>query len=183
MSMMDNLKEKFENLKTQGYREWLNNNSAAVTVGSVAILLLSLAVIINQNRQSKPSSPGNAYFYDVVTKELISDKVTRIAPITTADGHEAVRAHYFSCAECADGERFLGYYEKYTAEMKEKLEKNPQSFELYDAAFKGRLYCAPELDPADAKNWVGAESAKGQKITEVLQTKCPARKLRYCPGK
>lgn len=185
--MWDELREKLrldelgEKLNVDGMREWINNNSAAVTVGAVAILLVSLAVIIRQGGSGPKATPGEAYFYDTTTKELITDKATRIPPITTPEGHEAVRAHYFTCGECTDSQRFLGYYEKYSPEVKEKLEKNPQSFELYEMAFQGRLYCAPDKDPNDPKSWVGAESPAGFQITEDLQKKCPVRKLRYCP--
>lgn len=185
--MLEQLKEKFsdmaETLKVGGFREWVNQNSAVVTVAAVVVLVLSLAIIINQGRGRSAPKPGNAYFYDVVTKEYFTDSATKIPPITSPAGNEAVRAHFFTCGECTEktsdegGERFVGYYEKYLPDIKAKLEKNPEAFEFYEEAFQGRLYSP------DGTKWTQAESPTGFKLIEDLQTKCPAKKLRYCPPK
>jgi hypothetical protein len=183
MGFSDRWPEIKERLNAQGVREWINNNSAAVTVGAVALLVVSLAIIISQGRGAAKPTPGNGYFFDTVTKEIFTDKATRIPPIQSPDGHDAVRVHFFTCNECTDktdkdgGERFIGYFEKYAPEVKARLEKSPQSFELYEMAFQGRLYST------DGEKWIPAESPAGFKLTEALQKKCPPRKLRYCPPK
>jgi len=176
--MLGDLKYKLQDMfGGGGFREWINNNSAVVTVAAVAILIVSLAVIINQGRgRSGPNTPGNAFFYDTVTKKVFTDDATKIPPIQSPDGNPAVRAHFFTCGDCADeSDRFLGYYEKYTDDVKAQLEANPQAFELYEMAYEGRLYSA------DGENWVTAESPDGIAITQALQGKCPPKKLRYCP--
>lgn len=185
--MLEDLKVKLsdmaEKMKVGGSRDWINQNSAVVTVASVVVLVLSLAIIINQGRGHAAPAPGNAYFYDTVTKEYFIDSATKIPPITSPAGNEAVRAHFFTCGECTDktkdegGERFIGYYEKYTPDVKEKLEKNAQQFEFYEEAFQGRLYSP------DGVRWTAAESPTGFKLVEELQQKCPAKQLRYCPPK
>jgi prepilin-type processing-associated H-X9-DG protein len=129
-----------------------------------------------QSRRTAPK-PGNAYFYDVVTKEYFTDSATKIPPIKSPAGNEAVRAHFFTCGQCTDEERFIGYYEKYTSDLKKKLEKDPEQFEVYEEAFDGRLYSA------DGEHWVKAESPEGFALIEKLQQRCPAKKLRYCPPK
>jgi len=42
----------------------------------------------------------------------------RVLPIQSPDGNEAVQAHFYACGECTEESRFLGYYEKFTAEAK-----------------------------------------------------------------
>ena len=126
--------------------------------------------------------PANGYYYDTVTKNVFTQKSSLFPPIQSPEGHEAVRVHYFTCGECTDkiekdgGQRFVGYYEKYSAEVKELIEKTPNSSEFYEMAFKSRLYSA------DGEKWVAAESPDGFMLTEALQQKCPAGKLRYCPA-
>ena len=164
-------------------REWINQNSASVTVAAVAVLLGSMTVIMNRHRRTGGVEPGEAWYYDTVTKEYFRDKTTKIAPFNRDNGNEAVRAHFFTCGECTEatledtppGERFIGYYEKYTDEVKAKLEEKSESFALYEMAFQGRLYSR------DGQEWFAAEKTEGTAITAELQKKCPPKKLRYCP--
>lgn len=163
-------------------RDWINNNSPTVTVGAVAIMLAALAFIVMRSQRNPPGEPGQAYYYDTVTKEVFSDVTTKVAPFTRENGNIAVRAHYFTCGECTPktveegGERFIGYYEKYTDEVKAKLdEKGGESFMIYEMAFQGRLYSN------DGETWVAADQPEGTAITSALQSKCPPKKLRYCP--
>ncbi len=121
------------------------------------------------------AAPGNAWFYDVVSKDYFTDKTTRVAPFIRDNGHTAVRAHFFTCGDCTEQERFLGYYEKYTDEVKAKLEQKSKNFALYEMAFQGRLYST------DGEHWFPAEKPEGTQITADLQKKCPPKKLRYCP--
>ena len=162
-------------------REWINQNSASVTVAAVAVLLISMSVIVNRHKRGGGGEPGEAWYYDTATEEYIRDKTTRIAPFIRENGNEAVRAHFFTCGECTElteeqgGERFIGYYEKYTEEVKAKLEERSESFALYEMAFQGRLYSR------DGQTWFPAEQTEGTAITADLQKKCPPKKLRYCP--
>lgn len=168
-------------LKIDSARDWVNRNSAIVTVASVALLVVSLAVIISSNSTPTAPPPGEAYFYDVQSKEYFTDKATKIPPIKSSAGNEAIRAHFFTCGECTDEAKFLGYYEKYAPEVKAKIENNPESMHFYEEVFQGRYYCPPDADPTDNLSWVAAETPEGFAIAQELQKKCPARKLRYCP--
>lgn len=158
-----------------------------VALAGLAVLGVSFAVIINQNKRPGPPPPGEAYFYDVVTREYFTDKATLIPPIQSPSGNEAIRAHFFTCGECTEalhtdgGQRFLGYYEKYAPEVKAKIENNPESMHFYEEVFQGRYYCPPGADPTNESNWVEAETPDGFAIAQSLSKKCPARKLRYCP--
>ena len=162
-------------------REWMNNNSPVVTVAAVVLLIGALAFLVMRNRPAGGGSPGQAWYYDTVTQEYFVDKTTRIAPFKRDNGNDAVRAHFFTCGECTEktkadgGERFIGYYEKYTDDVKSKLEQAGESFAMYEMTFQGRLYSK------DGKTWHSAEQPAGNAITADLQQNCPPKKLRYCP--
>lgn len=119
--------------------------------------------------------PGLSWYYDVETKEYFTDSPARVAPFKRDNGHEAVRAHFFSCGDCDQGERFIGYYEKYTDEVKQKIESRADTSKLYEAAFSGRLYSK------DGQTWLAADKPEGIAITTELQKRCPPKTLRYCP--
>ncbi|MBI1368426.1 MAG: hypothetical protein GC162_07195 [Planctomycetes bacterium] len=129
--------------------------------------------------KAKAVDPGKAYFYDVKTKEYFVDSATKIPPIKSAAGNDAVRAHFFTCNDCGDNNRFIGYYEKYEPQVKAKLDarlaKQDADAEFYEEAFQGRLYST------DGIKWVAAESPEGFKIVEDLMKKCPEKQLHYCP--
>jgi prepilin-type processing-associated H-X9-DG protein len=122
-----------------------------------------------------PASPGEAWYYDTVTSEYFTDLTTKVAPYKNARGNESVRAHFFTCGDCTEEQRFIGYYEKYTDEVKARIEEKQDSFMIYEMAFQGRLYSR------DGKKWVPADKPEGIAITSELQRKCPPKKLRYCP--
>jgi len=174
---LQDLKDK---LKVDSLRDWVNNNSAAVTVGAVVVLIISLGVIIsNSGGRSTNIAPGEAWYYDTVTKEYFTGEATHIPPIDH-NGNEAVRAHFFTCGQCTEEARFIGYFEKYTAEAKSKIESNPEAMEMYyEVEFQGRLFS----ETGEPDTWVEAESPEGRMITQKLHTKCPPKKLRYCPPK
>jgi hypothetical protein len=151
-----------------------------VTVIAVVVLIGALAFVVG--RKVRPTAAaGSAWYYDTATGEFFTDKTTRIPPFKRDNGNEAVRAHFFTCGECTPkmntegGQRFIGYYEKYTDEMRDKLQESTQAMMLYDMAFQGRLYSS------DGKTWVPAEQPEGTAITADLQQKCPPKSLRYCP--
>ncbi|MBI1367013.1 MAG: hypothetical protein GC162_00015 [Planctomycetes bacterium] len=164
-------------------REWMHRKAASLTGAAVMIAVAGLALMValnpsknNRMDDATRPSPGQAWFYDTTTGVYFTELATRVPPIVSPAGNPAVRAHFFTCGSCEDdAERFLGYYEKYTPEVKRRLENAPETFEFYEEAFNGRLYSA------DAQHWVEAESPDGLKIVERLQEKCPSRSLRYCP--
>jgi hypothetical protein len=135
------------------------------------------------SRRSAPVGPGEAWYYDTKTKEYFKDVTTKVAPFNNDKGNESVRAHFFTCGDCTDevgengasNKRFIGYYEKYTPEVKAKIEEKSDSFMIYEMAFQGRLYSK------DGKKWVAADKPEGIAITSDLQKQCPPKKLRYCP--
>jgi len=108
-----------------------------------------------------------AWYYDVVTGEVFAARAKQIPPIQSPDGHEAVRVFFFSCGECTEGERFAGYYMKYTAAMKQQLDADPAKFAAaFGESHPGRLFSA------DGQTWVEAPTVKESGVAEYLANRC-----------
>jgi len=100
-----------------GLRDWINDNSSIATIGAAALLVVSLGWLTVPTG-SRAVDPGNAYYDDTETGEVFEASARRVPPIQSPDGNEAVQAHFYACGECTEESRFLGYYEKFTAEAK-----------------------------------------------------------------
>jgi len=171
-----------EKLKIGGVRQFVNNNSAVVTVGAVAIIIVGLAAIIKygagNSTGTAPATTG--WFWDVEDKAAFVDEATNISPFKRPNGHTAVRLHYFSCGDCTKEQRFVGYMEKYTDEVRDKLEKSRKG-EITDGFYEEEQM-AGLLYSKDGETWFSAQSPEGQMLVSATYKKCPDRKqLQYCP--
>ena len=178
-------------------REWVNQNSAAVTIGAVVILIFSLAYLWLQNKG--PSGSGartmQFYFYDVQTGEQFVAKGDDLPPITRENGNKAFKAYVFTCGSCSnEAERFVGYYEGFTEDYKQKRaaaieaakSSNPEGGPMPEAMYameegisEGRLLSV------DGKNWVASDSPEGIEINIALSKACDGKggQLKPCfPG-
>lgn len=169
------------------FRDWANRNSAVATIAAVAVLVVALVILVSSG-SGGPSASGDAYFYDVETGETFVGDATAIPPIQSPDGNEAVRAHFYTCTECTEEARFLGYYEKYTAEAKKAIEEAQQSssssdpeqsseaeMQAYEASMSGMLYSK------DGENWQQSQGPGGAGPQQELQDKCgDGQRLKYC---
>src|SRR5687768_6396233 len=125
-------------------RNWMNNNSATVTVIAVVILVGAIAFMVGRKIRP-PTSAGQAWYFDTTSGEYFTDVTTKLAPFKRDNGNLAVRAHFFTCGECTtdtgaadSSKRFIGYYEKYTDEVRAKLqETTSESFAMYDMNIGG----------------------------------------------
>ena len=108
-----------------GIRQWVNENSAVVTVITLLVLVVVVYFIVKAQfgpgRLNSDDMP--VYYYDTVTKERIPGVVDRVPPFVNDKGNECVRVAVFSCGECTEGEMFNAYFEKYTDEMKQMIEQ------------------------------------------------------------
>ncbi len=112
-------------------RDWINSNPTVVTSGAVVILVAALAWIITAGiggSGGSSASGAQAYFLDLKTGELFKDSDSKLAPIESPNGNQAVRAVVFSCGSCDDKEkRFIGYYQKLPPEMQKMRPKDGTS--------------------------------------------------------
>ena len=84
------------------WREWLNNNSAAVTIVAVVALIVALGLFV-WHMQRGAVQPGQiaVYYYDLGSGKLIKAKQNDIPPIKTGSGENmGVKAYVYSCGEC-----------------------------------------------------------------------------------
>lgn len=169
-------------------RNWLNNNSAVVTILAVVVLILSLATIILSTRQGS-FTPQDVpyYFYDLDAKELFVGKSSQTPPIDTpAGGKRGVKAYVYSCGDCADeSTRFVGYLEMYTPEakeMQEKMNRNDGSINYDDPNNDPMMVVDRGRRIADVKGekWFSYDSVDGVKIIEYPSTRCPDGSFREC---
>lgn len=170
--------------RSGGLREWMQGNQTIVAGAAGVLLLICLIAIIMQIAPTGSSvkTPNSAYFYDVVTGKVFQAPFDAVPPITSPDGNEAVRAHFYSCGDCNESDRFVGYYEKYTPQAKEVVEKartsaDPNQAMPYEPMGDGLLISF------DAKTWFAMYSPKAEQgMGERLN--CPGgQRLRYCQAK
>lgn len=168
-------------------REWLNNNSAIVTVVAVLVLCFALAFIIwNSSSNNRRYGPIDVYFVDLNTSEIFvarSDQIPPIAAPSDNDGGKSgVRAHIFACGDCpsglrgrtidelADNEVFVAYLERYTDEAQSLLsgDMQPEDEERYYMAMEmGQLVTAP-----GSSNWVSMNSERGYMLMSRSSERC-----------
>ena len=153
-------------------REWMNQNSAAVTIIAVVLLLISLGVIIMTLTPNNPSRIVDVYFMDTADEVLFTATSDQLPPITAPSGKEGVRAFVFSCGDCGDkASQFVGWLETYTAEAKAAISAPMDDPEAgmanYELIENGHMVCDPV-----SKRWVMANSEQGFNIMDMVQTKC-----------
>jgi hypothetical protein len=146
-------------------RTWLNNNSAVATVLVVAVLLGALASLVLRGRSPR-ARPTQVYYFDVTTSRLFTASSADLPPITSPDGHEAVRAHFFACGPCSREKRFLGYYEKYSDETRKALAQRRDALMFNPGPIPGHLYSL------DAQAWHEEASPEAQAILNGIYSRC-----------
>ena len=140
-----------------GIRETLNKNSALTTGGTIAIILLALAVVAWEMKP-KTVKIVNGYFFSTDDGQTwYVDEMTNNPPYQH-DGQEAVLAHIYDCG----GKDFCLFLEKLTPDMKATMEDPNHGDVNIDA---GSLV----KKPGD-KDWVGKTTKDGRAI---MQLKCP----------
>ncbi|MFG0249180.1 MAG: hypothetical protein ACF8OB_09865 [Phycisphaeraceae bacterium JB051] len=154
-------------------REWMNQNSAVVTIIAVVLLLVSLGVIIMTLTPQRAARVVDVYFMDTSDGALFIDKSDQLPPIVAPSGKDGVRAFVFSCGDCGDeSSRFIGWLETYTPEAKKAIEtpaEGPEGgMDNYEVVENGHLVAAPNSNG----QWVMANSEPGFKIMDNVQTNC-----------
>ncbi len=152
---------------SNGYREWMDNNGQWVTIGAVILLVVVIVYLVWPNGIDK--KPTYAYFYDLTDNKVVEMLSTEVPPVIDPEtGHELVGVHFYTCGSCleSNGERFVGYYEKYTEEAKaeklEQLRKLAAGEKWVDSTTPDQR--KGQLISLDGKKWVELYSSAGQKI-------------------
>ena len=174
-----------------GLRQWVNDNSAVVTVAAVVVLVLAVLFIFRGQFGGGIDIPNadelQAYFYDTVTEEVFVDKQNKIPPFVNEAGHECVKVRMYTCGNCAESERWPAFYEKFTEDMKKQYEEAmAQSGGKYIPMMGGMMgpgQMGGTLMSLDGQNWVTQMDPSIRGRYKEMMTKCPDGKYRPCnPG-
>lgn len=171
-------------------REFMNNNSALVTILAVVVLVVSLGVIIMNTRGPGVARTIDLYFYDLNTGKLFTAKSDQIPPIEAPSGPlqgqpgnlpAGVRAHVYACGECPDltgmtlqeveqAGAYIAYVEMYTEQGKAALTagaSGPPEGPMIDPMEQTLIARVPELA------WQPMYSDAGFRLTESGHRACP----------
>ena len=141
-----------------GLREWLNDHRGTTTGIVIAGVLVAIALVVIQvraNRHVYPTKLPDAFFSVDDGKTFFTAGMENIAPFDYG-GREAVHAYVFEC----NGNRFVGYLERYTPEVRKAMlgGKHTAEMEMY-----GR-----ELKKPGSTTWVkSGDITVEAKITDV----------------
>lgn len=168
-----------------GHVEWMPKDRATQT-------FKKLGMEDPYKQKAKPGKevgPGKpkAYYYDTKTKKVFTAAADQFPPITSPEGNEAVRVHFFSFGSCdKKDERFIGYMEKYTDEAKKKLEAAKKAgdpkpgsqeemalMEMYELGLRYSI---------DGKTWHSPESESFMKELDA-KLSSPHSRAKYCRAK
>lgn len=176
------------------FRDFMNNNSALVTIVAVVVLVISLGVIIMNTRGPGAVRAIDLYFFDLSTGQLFvasSDQIPPIdspgGPLNTPQGAKpaGVRAHVFACGECPDlkgmnteqvkaAGAYIAYLEMFTEQGKAAMTapapadgQGPPPEMMMDP-MQSTLVKRVE-DP----QWMPMYSEPGYRLTESAVQQCP----------
>ena len=155
-------------------RDWIDNHQGIIGVGSAVVIVVALLWMWLGGDSETRTPEDEAWYFDAVEQEAFTAPSRQIPPIESPWGNDAVRVFYFSCGECTIEERFAGFYMKYNAETKAKLEADENlKASAFGESFPGRMYSA------DGVNWVEAPNISASGVTAKLGERCFG-KLRSC---
>lgn len=152
-----------------GLRQKLNQSPMAT--GLLCVVLSAAALASIKATSSKPV-PGLRYFYDLSTRQVISEVGTAPFPPTMlASGNQGVAARIFACGGCKNGEQFIGYLEKFTDEFQAIMTADPTVTGPVMVPSEGTLVA--EAPGAGEKIiWVEMHSFEGQAILRSVAGRC-----------
>ncbi len=141
-------------------RDWVNTHPGVTAAVLAAGICVSLGMFAYKlGFAGTTDFEPRSWYLDTGSGELFRDRFTRVPPFEAPSGAEAVRVFRFRCA--AESPAVVGYYEKYTPEVRDRLLAEPILHEFFEASFKsGRLWSR------DGKRWVDSQSPEGKRMVE-----------------
>ena len=158
----------------QKLRHWATENTKIAIPICVVVFLLSLGAVLWQLREPSGNIPDKAWFYDIKAGKIFTASSKSIPPIKSPAGNEAVLAHFYTCDQCTDDQRFLAYYEKYPEEIKKHFESAGADMHLMSEGGSETLISV------DAVEWVSMNSPEGAKIISKLNKRCSSVPPKVC---
>lgn len=148
---------------------WLNSHPKPVAGACLVLAAAALVAVLWPGETPETAiAYHRAYFYDTVDRRIFVDWADQVPPFNNSDGHECVSALFFTCGECGESDRFLGYYMKYTPAYREKVLAKSSDILMTTPGTVGALYSQ------DGQTWSEANSPQGQKIAQAKYSRCPS---------
>lgn len=141
----------------------MSRNSVLIIISLVAVAFAGWRVYAILGGGMAP--PTSYYYYDTVSGELMTAGASNVPPIVKG-GNECVRAYVFTCDNCSEEARFVGFYEKYTPDVRAELASTSDPVAAMAAAANRGL-----LQSIDGEQWFPAGSEESLAILERLR--CP----------
>jgi hypothetical protein len=136
---------------------------------SLLLILIALGIIIWLSiTGADPSSLNRGFFSDDQGTTYFLDVTTRIAPFDH-NGKQAVHADVFTCD--TNKTRFVGYLDRYTAEIKTKLDHPPADKSARLALMEQAAATGIEVAAPHSDQWFSINSLEAQKI--IGSVRCP----------
>ncbi len=185
-----------------GLRDTLNNNSAVVTVGAVAILVMALGILFysqSGGTSGRVNVPQERYFYDLKDKTLYKVSMDTISPSPAPSGGEGVEAFVMTCEDSCGGKDlsgmtaeqvaeqgfFIAYLERMSDRTRRQIEqareKNPGS----PAAMMGmEMMMDNQFRTVSDERWIPQSNPRFRQLQESLMARCPNKRYptRCFPG-
>ncbi len=126
-------------------RQWLRKHERPVGVAATLLLISAIASVIAHQPGQKPQTPRpqssrSVYFLDLATNKLLPFSASVLAPASGRNGGECVRAFVWSCGDCSEQGRRIGWLEKYTAEAKKASDPDAHPGHLIKAVDDARWF-------------------------------------------
>jgi hypothetical protein len=147
----------------------MDQNQSLVSV--IAILLIvgaGIAVYWNVFRGGGAQVPTEAWYYDTVTEEYFTADSNELPPFINGDGNPSVRVRRYTCGECTEEEMFVGWYERYPPEVRDRLAEAQEEGD-YGAIIdlqQGLQYSA------DAENWFPSQGPQARRMMMSERLQC-----------
>jgi len=166
-------------------REWLNRNSAMVTVVAVVVLVAALGLVVWNMSSGRSGGAAQAYFFDPNTQQLIPADAMKAPPFQVSTGPEqAVGAVVYACGEGACGSeksRQIGFLWRYTPKGLELAQQIASMGNTQDD-LERRGLLAPQLElekqyrKPDSDKWLNANTPETDQLLGTVYTACPSSK-------
>jgi hypothetical protein len=156
-----------------GFRETLEKNKTAFTIGAAAITVLAIGYLFYSGLSSGAPGdgvPSKYYFSTDDGATFFADDMKKVPPFQS-NGKEAVRAYVYTC----DGgkTKYVAYLERFSAAAKTQMEKmiaegKVTPIELAPVSFAGSQIKLPK-----APNWIPQSNPNS---TQIMDAPCPGTK-------
>lgn len=157
---------------------------------AVALLLLAVVLLGLQSGEPPPLRQGTPtryhFYFDLRAGALFVAPSESLPPIEALAGGPGVRAYVYTCGQCTEDQRRVGYLEALTPEAAEAARQLRQPgideatrLTLQQTVQRGTLVARPP-ETEQTPRWVSRADPRGAQITQAFRTMCDGEPARIC---